>query len=196
MPAAAIPFIVGAMGAGATAAAGIYGAKKTTDASAKVAEQQITAANEAAKIEAETAAEQLKFMREQDAKDRAQNELLRRQSYDTSEASRLMDYNQWAHKMTGMAPYQGAGQASIGSLANLMGLKPENMAVAAPKSAVPYTSIPYTPADTSSSIPSTLAGAATAGSNAMVKMRAPDGSVKDVPASQVSHYEQLGAVRL
>jgi hypothetical protein len=181
------------VGAGATAAASIYGAKKQSDTSAKVAAQQITAANDAAKVEADAAAEQLKFLREQDAKDRAQAEVLRKQSYDTSEASRLMDYNQWAHKQTGLAPYQGAGQASVGSLANLMGLKPENMAVAAPKAAVPYAPIPYTPMDTSTSIPATLGSTANAGT---VRMRAPDGSVKAVPAASVQHYEQLGAVRL
>lgn len=147
--------------AAAGGAASIYGAHKTSSTASNIARQQIAASERAAKLEKEAADKQLAFLKEQDEMDRAQAEITRRQAYDTGEASRQMTYEQWADRQRKLAPYQGMGQASAGTLSNLMGFKPGQMTVSEPTSAVPYRDIPYVPADTRSPIPGSLNGPTT-----------------------------------
>ena len=132
--------------------------------------------------------------------DREQAELTRKQGYDV-----------WTDKQRKLAPYQGLGQASAGTLGNLMGFKPATMAVAEPTAAVPYTpykteslipgSVSGTTTPTSGTLgslampqaPSTLGSAASPQSTGMVWMKAPDGSTKQVPSFAIPHYQRLGA---
>jgi hypothetical protein len=153
--------IIAISSAAARLAATAYGAHKTSSTSSDIARQQIAASERAAKLEKEAADKQLAFLKEQDEMDRAQAEITRRQAYDTGEASRQMTYEQWADRQRKLAPYQGMGQASAGTLSNLMGFKPGQMTVSEPTEAVPYQNIPYVPANTKSPIPGSLDGPTT-----------------------------------
>ena len=120
--------------AAASAIASIWGANKSSKAATQATQMQVDAANKAAEIEAQSAAEQLAFLREQDARDRAQAEL-----------DRKMGYDQWAFKQTNLGPYRGIGVAAAGTLGNLMGWKPNQLGFSDPRDEVPYTPYDTTP---------------------------------------------------
>lgn len=84
-----------------------------------------------------------------------------------------------------LGPAIGVGNAATSRLGDLMGLQVQEPAAApAAPATKPATTTP--PASTSVAPP--------AGSQGLVKMRAPTGEMALVPAAQVSHYQAQGAV--
>lgn len=97
-PAAATAFW-GAIGAGAVAGSGIYGAHKQGSAAEKSAKLQTDAANRAALLEKQAADEALAFQREEAAR-----------SYASEEAARRGNYDQWRDREERLS----AGGESVG----------------------------------------------------------------------------------
>ncbi len=116
--------------AAAQAIASIWGANKSSKAATSATQMQVDAANRAAVLEAQSARDQLAFIREQDARERAQAEL-----------DRKMGYDQWAFRQSNLSPYRGIGGAATGTLGHLMGFSPNSMLTTDPRTEVPYT--PY-----------------------------------------------------
>jgi hypothetical protein len=199
-----------------TAIGAIAAASAQSSAAKSVANQQIKASGEVAKIQDDAAKRQETFLKEQDALDRQAAETKRRQEYDTTEAGRKMTYDQWLSRQKNLAPYQGIGKASVGTLGHLMGYTPAQQTMPDPGETVPYQPIPYTPLPTAPATlppetpaassfsapetptPAPVAAPATtpeapAPSAALVWMQAPDGTKKAVPSFSVPHFQRLGA---
>lgn len=87
MPALALPAFWGAITAGATGGALIYGANKQASTSADAAKLQTDAANHAADVQGKSAADTLAFQKEQAALDA-----------DRQDATQHANYTQWASK--------------------------------------------------------------------------------------------------
>jgi len=119
---------------------------------------QLDATKQAAKLEEDAAQRQLEWLREQDALDRRDAEILRRQNYDlteaarkdswaTSEADRRMlwenneanrkiDWSKYIARENNLSPYRGLGKSAGLTLAHLVGIAPAAMPDA--KTVTPY----------------------------------------------------------
>lgn len=174
----AVAAIVGA--SGASAASGIYGAKKMSSSADKSAAIQSVSADKA-----------LAYTKAKDAQEHA--DML---------AAQKANYEQWAARERRMAPYRGAGQGASETIAGLLGLP----AVDIPEPAPPPAFLTPPPAAATSAAPaaaggptSSVNGSANVGTMAAltgsgtVKMIAPNGMMKDVPVGQVEHYKKQGA---
>jgi hypothetical protein len=176
MPAAvAVRLIVGGLTTGAT----IYAANKSSGAARNAARSQTDAANHAADLESQTAREQLEYERQQAAVDQ-QNFV----------ATQNANYGQYASR-----------ERQLNTLGGILGLPPREIA-APPKLAPVVTPTPGSaaPPSTAGTLGATMgvtpATSATAATEASVQLRAPDGTVQAVPASQVDHYVARGATRV
>src|SRR5215470_14687437 len=98
--AAALPFTMSAIAAGATAGAGIYGANKQSSSADRAVAAQTDAANRAAELQAQSAREQLDFTKSEAARDQANYEATQRGNYD-----------QWAAREGRIS---AAGQSMLG----------------------------------------------------------------------------------
>lgn len=172
----AVAAIVGA--SSASAATGIYGAKKVS-----------SSADRAAAIQAEAANKALEYTKAKDAQDRAD-----------SLAAQKANYEQWSARERRMSPYRASGQGASQTIANLLGLPAVDIPAPAPPPSfldAPAASAP--PGGTPPPSGSAVTGSANVGTIApltgsgTVRMVSPDGkSMRAVPISQVAHYKQLG----
>jgi hypothetical protein len=113
MPAAvAAAIISGVAGTAAT----VYSASKQSSTSKALANQQGTAASQAAELEAKSAADQLAFLREQEA--------TRKAEWEKTQAANLAMYNssygtanaQYQQRQENLAPYRGLGLGALGQM--------------------------------------------------------------------------------
>lgn len=177
MPALAIPAFWYAVSAGAGAAAGIYGANKSSDA-----------ADNAANLQSKSAADALDFTRQKEAQDQAN-------FISTQKAN----YAQYVAQQARLAPYQAMGAAASARLATGLGLKPQAMPALPPPpdytmfSGAGTSPKPLATKQTYAPTPTAPANGQAIGDGTMVQMRAPNGQVSMVPLNLKDHYTQLGA---
>lgn len=142
---------------------------------------QSRASGKAAEIQDQYLREALAYEKERDAYDRRTNE--ERYAYDRDlEASRYGD------REGRLSPYRATGGSANAQMAALLGLPaPAPYTPTAPPSLPrPVVTTPGAPIPTTATAPATIP---------MVALRAPDGTVKQVPESEVQHYLDRGAVR-
>ena len=81
--------------AGVNAAANLFGAKKGADSNTKSAEMQTRAATEAARIQAQSSADQLAYIKRQSELDRLSKRFSDKQNYGLSSAGMMNDFNRY-----------------------------------------------------------------------------------------------------
>ena len=81
--------------AGIKAATDLYGAKKGADSNTKSAEMQTRAATEAARIQAQSSADQLKYIERQSELDRLSKRFSDKQNYGLSSAGMMNDFSRY-----------------------------------------------------------------------------------------------------
>jgi hypothetical protein len=140
--------------------------------------------------------EALAYQKEQDAYNRARQSTLDQQNISRYDFGKKQEGDRYATYSGNIAPYLATGSSANSKMASLLGLP-----AGAPLSAGPApNAAPVSPAAagmtiTSQPMPRTVAppmGAPTP-SSALVTMQAPDGTTKQVPASQVDFYKSKGA---
>ena len=80
---------------GIKAATDLYGAKKGADSNAKSAEMQTKASTEAARIQAQSSADQLAYIKRQSELDRLSKRFSDKQNYGLSSAGMMNDFNRY-----------------------------------------------------------------------------------------------------
>lgn len=112
MPVIAAPLFWSAVVGGGSALAG---GALAAHASGKSADAQVQAENQAAQLQKQAADNTLAFEKEQAANSRAD-----------SIAAQNANYGQFAYRQNTIRPYQGSGLAANNTLAQLLGLPPQN----------------------------------------------------------------------
>lgn len=100
------------VGAGVGAVAGLFGAKKQSDASTKSAQIQSDAATKAAQLKSQSDAAALKFQQDQAAV--AQDNFIKAQQ---------ASYAQWAAREQRLAPFRSLGAGAVSTLGGLLGIQ-------------------------------------------------------------------------
>lgn len=206
-----VPVVGTIIGAGIGAVASIFSAKKQSKTATNVASQQIKATEQASAIEEEAAKRELEFLREQDALDRRDAETKRLQDWQLSEATRSdnfadreanrkMDWGKYITRQTNLSPYMGMGKSSTYTLAGLMGLSPESMAMPDPKTTNPYvgatyTPVPYVPLSTDSRIPESFSTTTAPAASAVASSTA-KAPLVSTPTAATSSQGQTATVPL
>ncbi len=131
------------------------------------AHKQSEAAQEAAKLQAKSTSEALGYEKERDV------------------YARGTEANRYGALQSQTQPYRETGVGSNTEMARLLGLP----APADPATQWQHTAQPPTQTGPPSGTPAPAMGA-------MVMMQAPDGTTKNVPASEESHWTQRGAKRV
>lgn len=116
----ALPAFWGAVAAGGSAAAGIYGANKQAGAAEDAAQLQTQAANHGADVQKQSADAALAFQKQQSAQDLA-----------NAQAASRGNYDQWAAK-----------QGRLSTLGQMVGLKPFQIPNYVPIQSVPSPQAP------------------------------------------------------
>ena len=80
---------------GVNAAANLFGSKKGADAATKSADMQTRAATEAARIQAQSSADQLAYIKRQSELDRLSKRFSDKQNYGLSSAGMMNDFNRY-----------------------------------------------------------------------------------------------------
>ena len=126
--------------------------------------------------------------------------------------ARQTEANRYGAMTKDLSSYVSSGSASDARMAALLGLPPPGPSAASTPPVTPSPALrPRTPSPNATytghvavprpdfGLAPTGAGAAPGGGGApgpMVTMQAPDGTTKQVPASEQAHWEQTGAVKV
>lgn len=167
---AVVPFIP-LIAAGTAAGATIYGAHS-----------QQSAQREASRIDSGAAREALDYQKEQDAYERQRSEEERDYGRGKYEEDTLYDRGQYADYLGRLDPYRAAGTGALTRLSSHFGGSSPSMTYARPTSLnLPQVTQPG-------------ASSGVRGGTGMIVIQAPDGSTREVPASQAEHYISRGGV--
>lgn len=164
-----IPLIAAGVGAGAT----IYGAHS-----------QQSAQRDASRAENASLDEALAYEKEQDAYNRQRDEEQTRYDRAKYEEGQVYDRGQYADFLGRLDPYRAAGTGALTRLSSHFGGSAPAMTYAKPTS----LNLPTGP----ESAPPQTGGLR--GGTGMVVIQAPDGSTREIPASQADHYISRGGV--
>jgi len=125
---------------GIKAATDLYGAKKGADSNAKSAELQTKAATRAAEIQAQSSADQLKYIKRQSELDRLSKRFSDQQNYGLSSAGVMNDFNRYGDTSFNTRASElsqgrtqdkmyGARQNQMNYMRNLLGMPQNELSV-------------------------------------------------------------------
>lgn len=126
--------------AGVNAAANLYGSKKGADAAGKSAELQTRAATEAARIQAQSSADQLAYIKRQSELDRLSKRFSDKQNYGLSSAGVMNDFSRYGDTSFNTRASElsqgrtqdkmyGARQNQMNYMRNLLGMPQNELSV-------------------------------------------------------------------
>ena len=126
--------------AGVNAAANLFGSKKGADAATKSADMQTRAATEAARIQAQSSADQLAYIKRQSELDRLSKRFSDKQNYGLSSAGMMNDFNRYGDTSFNTRASElsqgrtqdkmyGARQNQMNYMRNLLGMPQNELSV-------------------------------------------------------------------
>ena len=125
---------------GVNAAANLFGSKKGADAATKSADMQTRAATEAARIQAQSSADQLAYIKRQSELDRLSKRFSDKQNYGLSSAGMMNDFNRYGDTSFNTRASElsqgrtqdkmyGARQNQMNYMRNLLGMPQNELSV-------------------------------------------------------------------